>query len=1347
MKNNETRILFCISLEGTARKLITVKSALTVVNKLQDSIEIKVESLNTWQSKRNLNYYMVLQPNTTSSLPVDYVNSLIWIRPAELSIGFCNRPVKWQDTTQSDQNVTKNDNVICYPTASHLKPYKFCVQVNRENYPLDTFFTQPGHNITLIAPITIINLLPCDLRFRMKGAEMETGCVKAGKENVFTSISVDETVELVLNIDNFSQGAEFVIPPGTSNFLAKMCVYDSQNRPLVIHVRVYHNIGGSLQLHVSVPYWFINKTGLPLMFKQDGMHTEVAGQGEEHEMARSVAPLMFSFADPEMSAMCSMRLGKSVHLNGTPLWCTRFHLEKGVRVRPLRVSPYESRPDWVYVIGVEVRVGRGRYHDTLIVTLTPRFQINNHSTHKLEITQKFASTNYNPHLLSFPKCSLPFHWPRIDLEQLLCVRIADIPGCHWSGGIKIDKTDSFHINIRDQDCNIHFIHVEIVLQGATYFIVFTNADKMPAPYRVNNLSEVPVTFYQRDVSLDRLRSTVRAHSSLVYAWDEPMLPPYVTCVAPGGSSTSCNMNKFGSGNNLYYENFIYIAFTGTFHKDGKKYYDECEELVLDAPHGTKIVLSKKEPGNRSQLWRMNMQSQLEHEGSNPPQDPRKSSGSSAKSKRTKFVLDLAGIGPQPDCYTPLMLRKSDDRRRSTQTWRFTEDGRLCCAYNNMYVQANDGFYGLKAGNEVVLGLSQPVSHARMTNGIPVEQAVERQRFRSGSGVLSVSVVPDGPTRVLRIVAVPKSSSENDFVVVEERNCEVDVGEISSNNPVKSKQFEFQLDVQLNGGIGLSLINSVHEELVYCILFFIEMNYVRHPSNHTFKMTIENLQVDSQLMKAECPITLYVTPSSQRDAVTKQPAIHIKAFKNPMPNMNAEIFQHFYVTMKNITLNIEEILLCKLVQFFSAVIINEEEEADENSYSSQRNGHVVPSSHAKRYYFGMLKIVLNVVRLSVLTSSNLSPNLALIKRNMGWTLMRFEDAQVELDDFCIIHSFETATFLINSVLQHYREELKGQAAKIFGSFDFLGNPLGLVQDVSEGVSTLLNDGNVGGLLKNVTHGLSDSAAKVTGSLSEGLGKVTMDNNHEMLRQKMRSDRTSSSSEHLVAGLKGFGHGLLGGVTSLITQTYSGAANEGVQGFFSGIGKGLVGTVTKPAAGVLDLATGAASAVRDTSRNERRVLPPKIRLSRLCLGPNGALPIYSVQQAHGQEYLYTLNDRNYNENLIAFEVLFSGSGGLKILISNKMIRVISSEQGPVKVVLQISYSDLFFCKYITNNVSPSEVKHFIELTRRVDGSSPGQNALKRPQVRCNDGIIAQKVAQEINYAKTMYEEIRQSLASSY
>lgn len=40
-------------------------------------------------------------------------------------------------------------------------------------------------------------------------------------------------------------------------------------------------------------------------------------------------------------------------------------------------------------------------------------------------------------------------------------------------------------------------------------------------------------------------------------------------------------------------------------------------------------------------------------------------------------------------------------------------------------------------------------------------------------------------------------------------------------------------------------------------------------------------------------------------------------------------------------------------------------------------------------------------------------------------------------------------------------------------------MGLLNDVSEGVSELIKYGNVGGLIRSVTHGVSNSAAKVGG----------------------------------------------------------------------------------------------------------------------------------------------------------------------------------------------------------------------------------------------------------------------------
>lgn len=115
------------------------------------------------------------------------------------------------------------------------------------------------------------------------------------------------------------------------------------------------------------------------------------------------------------------------------------------------------------------------------------------------------------YLKAMPDCYMPFHWPRLDQEQLLCVLIEDIADCCWSGGLRIDQNCSMHVSVRwvelnfkrpvfmatsltnsfrDINFRVYFLRLEVILQGATFFIVFTDADRLPPPMRVDNYSEV-----------------------------------------------------------------------------------------------------------------------------------------------------------------------------------------------------------------------------------------------------------------------------------------------------------------------------------------------------------------------------------------------------------------------------------------------------------------------------------------------------------------------------------------------------------------------------------------------------------------------------------------------------------------------------------------------------------------------------------------------------------------------------------------------------------------------------------------------------------------------------------------
>jgi len=84
--------------------------------------------------------------------------------------------------------------------------------------------------------------------------------------------------------------------------------------------------------------------------------------------------------------------------------------------------------------------------------------------------------------------------------------------------------------------------------------------------------------------------------------------------------------------------------------------------------------------------------------------------------------------------------------------------------------------------------------------------------------------------------------------------------------------------------------------------------------------------------------------------------------------------------------------------------------------------------------------------------------------------------------------------------------------------------------------------------------------------------------------------------------------------------------------SGVGKGVVGTVTKPVAGVLDFASGAASAIRDTSKSHVHRRPSRVRRPRCCYGHGGLLAPYSNESAKVQEELLRLNSHNYTERFV-------------------------------------------------------------------------------------------------------------------
>lgn len=46
-----------------------------------------------------------------------------------------------------------------------------------------------------------------------------------------------------------------------------------------------------------------------------------------------------------------------------------------------------------------------------------------------------------------PSAGLAYHWGRVDLDQLLTVRLPD-HDTHWSGGFRVDQVNAFTLQLR-----------------------------------------------------------------------------------------------------------------------------------------------------------------------------------------------------------------------------------------------------------------------------------------------------------------------------------------------------------------------------------------------------------------------------------------------------------------------------------------------------------------------------------------------------------------------------------------------------------------------------------------------------------------------------------------------------------------------------------------------------------------------------------------------------------------------------------------------------------------------------------------------------------------------------------
>uniref|UniRef100_A0AC34FAX8 Vitellogenin n=1 Tax=Panagrolaimus sp. ES5 TaxID=591445 RepID=A0AC34FAX8_9BILA len=1372
------RVVVEVTMDADGRKVVTIRSALLAINQLLDPIIL----LFSDPTKRNPPVEIHLQSGGKLSIPLKFVNSEMDVRPSLNSTSVEGQTVDWRIAKLPGEIVNQMQK---FKITNKEHFYWMCLSIKRENYP--EYESLSGHTIIFVPPMSLTNLLPVEIEFTCSTVETnikQSYRIGAGNRFHLASVNLNSLLYLSFRTEIFKTKQPVLL--NRSQFVDRTIqdekriafpMIDGNNRELDMYGSVYISRGGSLQISLWVPYWIVNRSGIPLIIKQEATTNDAAGQFNDHEKAKDRNPLMFSFSDQNCPEQCVVRVGKYVEkdVEYKPQYCNKFALSSGVQALKLLLT-HEFQATLMYDIGMELRQCTGKYKNTQIVLFTPRYRLNNQSSTQLFVCHHEDVVRPSQHIPLASKCNLIWHESFED-KRRLCIRRADV--AHWSYPFRIDQIGSFHITMRDRDETPKFVRVEVALSGASFFVTFSDSFYFPAPIKIENLSNVPVLYHQASKDYNRFRTICKANSTVDYFWDDLYGEKLLTLQVYENKSHNYDPTKPKRGPPLIYENYFYIQFTPSFNRLQDKNDTETEnhDLVMEARVNGKVVLNKVNFADSSQrqLWKVASDSSLENVGMNH-----------TSKYNEKFVLDVLDTNGNA-----LMVVNRNLNRNPTQKWRFTtvclfgilnkknikglQEGTLACGVKDMAVE--------------VIGRNNLILSKQKSEYVPKSQKFNIQRQKPGSGVLDVECLHVGPTLVVRIsdhsdTALPLMLLNENFGAKKSRSSSPASSVLSqrrSRASMEQSNQYFNIDGEISPiNIGISIVNNIAEELIYARFQGVQMHFCRIDKTYQITGHVNTIQADNQLLTTDKWQVLYCQVNALKggdiespdfDALSNsspndldwnlpiRPALKFELNCTPMEHYDA--FDCFRVKLCDMCILLDETLLWKLIQFVhdtGADVISKDAMSQPPNIEPDMNGSLSSNSDGipiRRCYFGTLDLEVGNVALTVMTvaKNGLSKDLQALKRQFNIKLVSFENALVSLPPFRQFHYFETLKFLVESLSKFYLMELQKQTINIVVTMDAFGNPRGLATDLKESFQGLVFEADITGFVYGLGYGVTNSLSKVASSMSHGVGSITFDESHELMRRRMmrlqpQSDNSSAALSHFCNGVKGFGVGVFGGLTAIGGNISKTTKKDGI---FAGVTKGLitgaVDTVTKPTQGFFDFLEGTASAVKEVvgshSSKKSRFSDHRVRLPRVCTNLQSLLPAYSTELAEAQQELLRINGYSTNEVLLDVEVILRHKTHdnieQRVLICSEQCYCLRQiNNSPASVIQRIPYR-CFKNIYIDENTDVG--KGFICIAVSYDTN---QRSMPSPRIVCGDKDTARRLCEKVLRAKQLYDHSKRTLA---
>nr|XP_027100369.1 uncharacterized protein LOC113719357 isoform X2 [Coffea arabica] len=317
-------------------------------------------------------------------------------------------------------------------------------------------------------------------------------------------------------------------------------------------------------------------------------------------------------------------------------------------------------------------------------------------------------------------------------------------------------------------------------------------------------------------------------------------------------------------------------------------------------------------------------------------------------------------------------------------------------------------------------------------------------------------------------------------------------------------------------IGISLMNSYPEELLFLCAKNSRIDLTQSVDQQKFCLHISFLQIDNQLPSTPYPVILsfdkcYKGNKDDRKMITGQidsdrlqePVIYLSVAKWRTKNMSLVSFEHINLRVTDFHLELEQDLVLSLLRYFKTMQMRFQtrvlQQVDSTLYPSFSDPGIVKDTNAqiqalvttsyqedwrssslppvipigapwqqihllarkqKKIYVELLDLAPIKMTLSfssspwMLRSGVLALGESLIHRGF-MALADVEGANIHLKELILSHQLASWESIQEILIRHYSRQSLHEMYKLFGSAGLIGNPLGFARSVSLGIKDFVS----------------------------------------------------------------------------------------------------------------------------------------------------------------------------------------------------------------------------------------------------------------------------------------------------